>query len=148
MAGEISGTNFFSTSIGNVLSKYIGESESYIRNLFEVAREEKPSIIFFDEVDALVMKRSDTGNDSYRGVLNELLVQMDGIKGSNDGVIIMAATNMPQHLDNAILRRFDNLVYVPMPNYEDRRKMFEQRFSACGYFSETNFDELAERTSG
>ncbi|KAJ6643064.1 Vacuolar protein sorting-associated protein 4B, partial [Pseudolycoriella hygida] len=152
LAGEIGGTNFFSISVGNVLSKYVGESESYIRNLFEVARDVKPAIIFFDEIDVLANKRSETGTNSYscQGVLNELLTQMDGFKGSNDGILIMATTNVPQQLDNGILRRFDKLIYVKLPTYKDRRQMFEQRYSIPEYANLTNenFDELAARTSG
>ncbi|KAJ6648382.1 Vacuolar protein sorting-associated protein 4B [Pseudolycoriella hygida] len=75
---------------------------------------------------------------------------MDGFKGSNDGILIMATTNVPQQLDNGILRRFDKLIYVKLPTYKDRRQMFEQRYSIPEYANLTNenFDELAARTSG
>lgn len=129
---------FFFISVGNVLSKYVGESESYIRNLFKVAR---------DEIDALTMERSDTGQDSCRGVLLELLVQMDGLQGSSEKILVIAATNKPHHIDNGILRRFDKPIYVPLPNTDDRRKMFKNRFSTAN-FSDDSFDQLAAKTSG
>lgn len=116
--------------------------------MFEVARSLKPSIIFFDEVDVLAMDRTDTVHNSCRGVLTELLVQMDGMKGSNDGVLIMASTNLPQQLDNGILRRFDKLIYVPLPSSEDRIKMFKRRYASSEYpeFTEKEFGVLAART--
>lgn len=75
---------------------------------------------------------------------------MDGIKGSNDGILIMATTNVPQQLDNGILRRFDKLIYVPLPTHEDRIQMFKQRYSMpeCAHFTNENFDVLASETSG
>lgn len=96
------------------------------------------------------MKRTETGRDSCNGVLTELLAQMDGFKGCNDGILIMAATNVPQKLDNGIIRQFDKLIYVPLPTYDDRRQMFKQRYSTpeCSYFTNNNFDELAAKTSG
>lgn len=148
LVGEIDGTKFFSISVSNVLYKYVGESESYIRNLFEVARIEKPSIIFFDEIDFLTIDRSEMCHN-YRGVLTELLVQMDGLKGSNEGILILATTNKPHHIDSGMLRRFDKLIYVQLPSDDDRRKMFERRFStAASNFSVNNFDELVEKTKG
>lgn len=110
----------------------------------------KAGDIFFDEIDVLANKRSETGTNSCQGVLNELLTQIDGFKGSNDGILIMATTNVPQQLDNGILRRFDKLIYVKLPTYKDRRQMFEKRYSIpeCADFTNQNFDELAAITSG
>lgn len=119
-----------------------------IKNLFRVARDEKPSITFFDEIDVFAMERSDaTNHDSCRGVLTELLVQMERLQGSNEGILVIAATNKPHHIDHGILRRFDKLFYVSLPTTDDRRKMFEDRYSTAN-FSDDKFDLFAAKTSG
>ncbi|KAJ6643065.1 Vacuolar protein sorting-associated protein 4A, partial [Pseudolycoriella hygida] len=127
LAGEVGGTNFFSISVGNVTIEICGRVR-ILHSKFIREAKRVPTVT----------------------VVNELLTQMDGFKGSNDGILIMATTNVPQQLDNGILRHFDKLIYVKLPTYKDRRQMFEQRYSIPEYANLTNenFDELAARTSG
>ena len=88
------------------MSKWLGESEKLVRNLFELARQQKPSIIFIDEVDSLCSSRSDNESESARRVKTEFLVQMQGVSTTDmDGILVLGATNIPWCLDSAIRRR-------------------------------------------
>lgn len=150
VAGEAACSNFFSITASNVLSKYLGESERSIKLLFECARKRKPSIIFIDEIDALAGKRTDDDMGKGRGIKTELFAQMEGVGGSNEGIFIIAATNTPFDLDEAILRRFDKLFYVALPDDRERHQMFKKMLinSEEKSFSEDNFKLLAAKTKG
>lgn len=149
VAGEASNMNFFFVSSSDLVSKYQGVSESLVRNLFKVASSKKPAIIYISEIDSLGLSRRDTDDNSSRRIKTELLVQMDTITRTN-GVFVMAATNTPADLDDALVRRFDKLIYVPLPKIEDRKKMFQQKFSNSNSFKFTDedFNNLAMRTHG
>ena len=97
-----------------------------VRELFAKAKQSAPAIIFIDEIDAVGKKRSGTSNDERESTLNELLTQMDGFEGDS-GVIVIAATNKVEVLDEALLRagRFDRRLHVGLPNIEDREKILE-----------------------
>lgn len=140
--------NFFYISAGDILSKYIGESEESIRDIFAMARNKAPSIIFIDEIDAVASKRSDL--DNSRGTKTELFIQMDSVLGITDGVFFMASTNCPQHLDSALLRRFDKLIYVPLPEKDVRMEIFRKKLSdiRSDELSEDKFEALAAKTAG
>ena len=116
-AGEIKAA-FISVGINDVLDMWIGNSERNLHSLFEQAREHKPCVLFFDEVDALGASRSDMRHHAGRQLINQFLAEMDGVKTSNEGVLILAATNAPWHLDSAFRRpgRFDRVVFVPPPD--------------------------------
>lgn len=116
-AGEVK-ASFLSIGINDVLEMWIGSSERNLHEIFEQARRNKPCVLFFDEVDALGASRTDFKNSSARQVINQFLAELDGVNTSNEGVLILAATNMPWHLDSAFRRpgRFDRILFVPPPD--------------------------------
>ena len=122
-----SGANFIPVRGPQLLSKWVGESERAVREVFKKARQVAPSIIFFDEIDALAPARG-TSSDSHviDNVLNQILTEMDGLEELKD-VVIMGATNRPDIVDPALLRagRFDRLVYIGEPTFEDRKKIIQ-----------------------
>ncbi len=120
-AGEI-GAGFISVGINDVLDMWIGSSERNLHEVFEQARANKPCVVFFDEADALGGRRSDMHSGSGRQLINQFLAEMDGVQRSNAGVLILAATNAPWHVDPAFRRpgRFDRVLFVPPPDAEAR----------------------------
>ncbi|GAW83089.1 AAA family ATPase [Plasmodium gonderi] len=120
IASEIN-MNFISVKGPEIFSKYVGESEKTIRNIFKKARENNPCVIFFDEIDSIAVNRNLNQNFVSNRVLCQLLNEIDGIYNRVD-VIILAATNRPDLIDPALLRpgRFDRIIYVPLPNYKSR----------------------------
>ena len=122
-----SGANFIPVRGPQLLSKWVGESERAVREVFKKARQVAPSIIFFDEIDALAPARG-TSSDSHviDNVLNQILTEMDGLEELKD-VVVMGATNRPDIVDPALLRagRFDRLVYIGEPTFEDRKKIIQ-----------------------
>ena len=116
-AGEIKAA-FMSVGISDVLDMWIGSSEKNLHSLFEQARDNKPCVLFFDEVDALGARRSDMQHSAGRHLINQFLAEMDGIQDNHDGLLILAATNSPWHLDPAFRRpgRFDRILFVPPPD--------------------------------
>ncbi|HPT37701.1 MAG TPA: CDC48 family AAA ATPase [Methanothrix sp.] len=119
--------NFISVKGPELLSKWVGESERAVREVFRKARQAAPSLIFFDEIDSLVPGRG-SGSDSHatERVVSQFLTEMDGLVQLKD-VIIVAATNRPDLLDSSMLRpgRFDRLIYIPMPDMQARTKILE-----------------------
>ncbi|KAL8691453.1 MAG: hypothetical protein Q9218_003317 [Villophora microphyllina] len=118
-------STFFSVSSSDLVSKWMGESERLVKQLFSMARENKPSIIFIDEVDALCGPRGEGESEASRRIKTELLVQMDGVGRDSKGVLILGATNIPWQLDAAIRRRFQRRVHISLPDMAGRMKMFE-----------------------
>ncbi|KAI9822105.1 MAG: Vacuolar protein sorting-associated protein 4 [Thelocarpon impressellum] len=118
-------STFFSVSSSDLVSKWMGESERLVKQLFNMARENKPSIIFIDEVDALCGPRGEGESEASRRIKTELLVQMDGVGRDSKGVLILGATNIPWQLDAAIRRRFQRRVHISLPDMPGRMKMFE-----------------------
>ncbi len=116
-AGQIN-AGFINVGIHDVLDMYIGQSEQKLHALFQYARQHSPCVLFFDEVDALGAKRTDMRGSAGRQVINQFLAELDGVKDSNDGLLILAATNAPWHLDSAFRRpgRFDRVLFVPPPD--------------------------------
>ncbi|MCJ1250264.1 hypothetical protein MMC30_007490 [Trapelia coarctata] len=118
-------STFFSVSSSDLVSKWMGESERLVKQLFNMARENKPSIIFIDEVDALCGPRGEGESEASRRIKTELLVQMDGVGRDSKGVLILGATNIPWQLDAAIRRRFQRRVHISLPDLAGRMRMFE-----------------------
>jgi SpoVK/Ycf46/Vps4 family AAA+-type ATPase len=147
-AGEIK-ANFFSIGLHNVLNMYIGESEAKLHAIFELARQHAPSVLFFDEIDALAADRRDMRQSAGRGLINQFLAELDGAQGDNDGVLILGATNAPWHLDGAFLRpgRFDRLVFVPPPDTEARAEIAKIH-SREKPVVDWNPEEIAKKTQG
>jgi vacuolar protein-sorting-associated protein 4 len=148
VATEAGASTFFSVSSSDLVSKFQGESEKLVRNLFEMARAKRPSIVFIDEIDSLCGNRSDGENDSARRIKTEFLVQMQGVGKSNDGILVLGATNTPWDLDPAIRRRFEKRVYIPLPEPIARRQMFKIHIGDTPIEDNLDFDELADKTEG
>ncbi len=146
VAGEAD-VPFFYQSGASFVQIYVGMGAKKVRELFMQAKLNAPSIVFIDEIDAIGKQRTGKANDERESTLNELLTQMDGFEGDS-GVIVIAATNKIEVLDDALLRagRFDRRVFVNLPNIEDRKKILELYLDKKHY--EFDIDRLAHETSG
>lgn len=107
------------------MSKYVGESEKQVKNLFKQARKQKSAIIFIDEIDSLVSARSDNENESSKRVKTEFLVQMQGVGNTKSNLTVLGATNLPWELDPAIIRRFPKRIYIPLPEEQSREYLIK-----------------------
>ena len=149
-AANESEANFISVKGPELLSKWVGESERAVRETFRKAKQAAPCIIFFDEIDAIAPVRG-SGFDSHvtERVVSQILTEMDGLEELRD-VIIIAATNRPDLVDPALLRpgRLDRLIYIPAPNREERKKIFEVHLRGKPLADDVNLDDLARRTEG
>lgn len=142
--------NFISIKGGQILSKWLGESEKAVRKIFRKARQVAPCIIFFDEIDAIAQMRGiDEGSRAVERVLNQLLTEMDGLEELH-GVVVIGATNRPDILDPALLRpgRFDRLVYVRPPDKKSRLAIFKIHTRDMPLSDDVDIEELAELTEG
>ncbi|MFQ6126185.1 MAG: AAA family ATPase [Candidatus Heimdallarchaeota archaeon] len=148
VASECEAT-FFNVSAASIMSKWLGESERLVKTLFDQAREKQPSIVFFDEVDALTGARGTNEHDSVRRVKTQLMQAVDGILSKKtDRLVIIGATNLPQQLDIAMRRRFEKRVYVPLPEKEARAAVFRIHTKGVEINDSVDFDQLAEWTVG
>ena len=153
-------TTFFNVSPTTFASKWKGESEKLVRILFEMARFYAPSTIFIDEVDSIGQKRGDGDSEASRKVMAEMLVQMDGVSGKLDRddisieelkkniVMVMGATNLPWDLDDALRRRFEKRIYIPLPNSVGRREMFRINLKGMSVDSNVDMDKLVQLSEG
>jgi transitional endoplasmic reticulum ATPase len=146
-AGEM-GANFYMLELQDILSKWVGETEKAISNLFETARATAPSVIFVDEVDALGAKRSDMGSAALRWSVSQFLVEMDGMSSQNSKVLVLGATNAPWNVDSAMRRpgRFERVLFVPPPDLESRSQILEIHSRNRKMDSRVDFKDLAKRT--
>ncbi|XP_047908050.2 spastin isoform X3 [Anser cygnoides] len=145
-----SNATFFNISAASLTSKYVGEGEKLVRALFAVARELQPSIIFIDEVDSLLCERREGEHDASRRLKTEFLIEFDGVQSSGeDRILVMGATNRPQELDDAVLRRFTKRVYVSLPNEETRLILLRNLLSKQGSpLTQKELAQLARMTDG
>jgi transitional endoplasmic reticulum ATPase len=148
-AGEIEAT-FFTISPADILSKWVGEAEQNIKKLFDAARGEKRSVIFIDEIEALVPARRDEGSSVMQRVVPQILQGMEGFDKKVTPVLFMGATNVPWQLDPAVLRpgRFDEKVYIPLPDLAARRKMMDIYLGKRPVADDVDLNGLAQRLEG
>lgn len=145
-----SNATFFNVSASSLTSKWVGEAEKLVRTLFMVAISRQPSVIFIDEIDSIMSARLANEHDASRRLKSEFLVQFDGVTSNPDDlVIVIGATNMPQELDDAVLRRLVKRIYVPLPDENVRRlllkhKLKGQAFSLPG----EDLERLVKETEG
>jgi SpoVK/Ycf46/Vps4 family AAA+-type ATPase len=117
-------TTFFNVKLGGLLSKWHGESSQLVSTLFAVARERTPAVVFIDEIDALTQARGGSSDSSSRRVLNSLLAELDGIsKNSEEFLMVIGSSNRPMDLDDAVVRRFDSRIHVPLPDIDSASKI-------------------------
>lgn len=160
---------FFSVSSSDLVSKWMGESERLVKQLFAMAREAKPSIVFIDEVDSLCGSRGEGESEASRRIKTEFLVQMQGVGSDDTGVLVLGATNLPWALDLAIKRRFEKVqsstlllhytqsniyfsfkrILIPLPDPEARRRMFELNVGTTPCtLTKQDYKTLAAKTDG
>ena len=148
-AATETGGKFFSVSAANIVSKWMGESEKLIKGLFDLARKNRPAVIFLDEIDSVLSARSDSENDATRRLKTEFLIQMQGVGNDDEGILVLGATNIPWGLDPAVRRRFQKKIYIGLPEVDARRVMFQLNLGkTANTLTEEQFDDLAERTEG
>ncbi|CAJ0964198.1 unnamed protein product [Ranitomeya imitator] len=152
VATEANNSTFFSISSSDLVSKWLGESEKLVKNLFQLAREHKPSIIFIDEIDSLCGSRSENESEAARRIKTEFLVQMQGkrcVGVDNEGILVLGATNIPWVLDSAIRRRFEKRIYIPLPEAHARTDMFKLHLGTTPHsLTDADFRDLGKRTNG
>ena len=151
VAGEAN-VPFFSMSGSEFVEMFVGMGASKVRDLFKQAKEKAPCIVFIDEIDAIGQKRSGGqygGNDEREQTLNQLLTEMDGFE-SNNGVIILAATNRPESLDPALTRpgRFDRRVPVELPDLKGREAILQVHAKKIKVAEDVDFNKIARMASG
>ncbi|KAA6403236.1 MAG: putative Vacuolar protein sorting-associated protein 4 [Streblomastix strix] len=141
---------FFTISSAEINSKWVGEGEKNVRELFEKARNQEQSVIFIDEIDSITAKRGDeTESESARRIKTELFIQMQGVGSKNDNILLLAATNTPWNIDSAALRRFNKRVYIPLPDTQTREKLFRLKFGkAQTNLNNEDYHKLGELSEG
>lgn len=148
-AGECN-AQFFNVAISDILDMYIGESESKLHAVFEQARAQSPAVIFFDEVEALAAKRQHSREATSSKLVSQFLAELDGFAQNNDGVLVLAATNVPWALDPAFRRpgRFDRIVFVPPPDRAAREDILKGLLRERPGGASVDVAGLAKITSG
>lgn len=145
-----SDSNFISIKGPELLNKYVGESERGVREIFEKARANAPTIVFFDEIDALATERGSGGeNNVGERVVSQLLTELDGLENLED-VVVIATTNRPDLIDSALLRpgRLDHHIHVPVQDTEARKSVLEVHTNDTPLANDVDLDEIARRTEG
>lgn len=150
-AGQVN-AKFISVGLNDVLDMWIGNSEKNLHEIFELARNNTPCVLFIDEIDALGASRSDMKQSSGRHLINQFLQEMDGLDSTNEGVLIIGATNTPWNLDPAFRRpgRFDRIVFVPPPDVKSRESILKLKLNnkPIGTIDWHSIAQKAEHFSG
>mmetsp|Transcript_16740 Transcript_16740/g.28385 ORF Transcript_16740/g.28385 Transcript_16740/m.28385 type:complete len:885 (+) Transcript_16740:91-2745(+) len=146
------GANFISIKGPELLTMWFGESEANVRDLFDKARAAAPCILFFDEMDSIAKSRGGSGGGASEAgdrVINQILTEIDGV-GARKSVFVIGATNRPDILDNAVTRpgRLDQLIYIPLPDYESRLSVFKANLRKSPVDPDVNMEQLARATEG
>lgn len=143
---------FFSVSASTLVSKYVGEGEKMVKELFKLASENKPSVIFVDEIDSILSRRSDAEHEASRRLKTEFFIRMQEViesDGDEPSVLVLAATNRPWDLDPAALRRFGKRIYVPEPDVSAREKLLEINLKGeKTMLKKETLRRIAEKTEG
>jgi len=143
--------SFFNISASSLVSRYFGEGEKLVRTLFTVAREKSPAIIFIDEIDSILSRRSNDEHEASRRLKTEFLVQFDGVASGegNAHVVVIGATNMPESLDDAVIRRLTKRIYVGCPEPIARESLIKKLLSKQKHsLSHQDFNKLVTLTDG
>ncbi|XP_013633576.1 PREDICTED: LOW QUALITY PROTEIN: spastin [Brassica oleracea var. oleracea] len=141
---------FFNVSASSLTSKWVGEAEKLVKTLFQVAISRQPSVIFMDEIDSIMSTRSISENEASRRLKSEFLIQFDGVTSNPDDlVIVIGATNKPQELDDAVLRRLVKRIYVPLPDSNVRKLLFKTKLKCQPHsLSGGDIDKIVRETEG
>lgn len=148
-AGECK-AKFYNIEIADVLDMYIGEAEKRLHDIFERARQTTPSILFFDEIEAIAGKRNQSSTHNGAQLVSQFLAEMDGFAQKNEGVLVLGATNTPWHIDAAFRRpgRFDRVIFIAPPDFEARSYILKVLLDERPTEENLNISYLAKKTSG
>jgi SpoVK/Ycf46/Vps4 family AAA+-type ATPase len=150
IANEV-GAAFYSVKASDIMSKWVGESEQNVRNLFEAVRSHDLTVLFIDEIESITTKRGSHHSSVLDRVVSEFLAQLDGFNETSENVtMLLAATNVPSKIDEAIMRpgRFDRLIYIPLPNIDARRAILYKMIDEVPIEDDLDVDMISEITEG
>lgn len=150
IANEV-GAAFYSIKASDIMSKWVGESEQNVKNLFEAVRSHDLTVLFIDEIESITTKRGSHNSSVLDRVVSEFLAQLDGFNEESDNVtMLLAATNVPSKIDEAILRpgRFDRLIYIPLPDFEARRRIIVKMIDRIPVEEDLDLDMISSITEG
>ncbi|MEA2071606.1 MAG: AAA family ATPase [Asgard group archaeon] len=148
VATEVDAT-FFNVSASSIISKWLGESEKLVQELFESAQEKQPSLIFIDEIDSIASTRGGGEHDAMRRVKTTFMTQMDGVTTKKtDRIVVIGATNLPWELDPAFRSRFEKRIYINLPDLKARSKIFEIHTRGVECDETVDFELIGEMSDG